>query len=86
MQDKITRSLKPFQQFLYSRFRHSKHEAALPSEVIPEPPPLITYTQGRSRSIYTALHYCANNDCEYYGWLARGNICSNGHPNSSIWL
>lgn len=27
MQDKITRFLKPFQQFLYSRFRHSKHEA-----------------------------------------------------------
>jgi hypothetical protein len=27
MQDKIIRSLKPFQQFLYSRFRHSKQEA-----------------------------------------------------------
>ena len=27
MQDQITRFLKPFQQFLYSRFRHSKQEA-----------------------------------------------------------
>ena len=61
-------------------------EEMLPSEVIPEPPPLIAHTLGRPRSIYTDLHYCPNSGCKYYGWLARGNICSNGHPNSSIWL
>ena len=60
-------------------------EEMLPSEVIPEPPPLIVHRKGRPRSIYTDLHYCPNNDCEYYGWLARGNICGNGHHNSSIW-
>ena len=31
------------------------------------------------------MRFCPNNDCEYYGWLARGNICSNGHPNSGKW-
>ena len=61
-------------------------EGIFPSEATPEPPPLITHKLGRPRSIYTDLHYCPNNGCKYYGWLARGNICSNGHPNSSIWL
>ena len=61
-------------------------EEKLPSEVMPpEPPPLIPHTRGRRRSIYTDRCFCPNNDCKYYGWLARGNICSNGHPNSSIW-
>ncbi len=31
-------------------------EEMLPSEVTPQPPPLITYKRGRPRSIYTALH------------------------------
>ena len=60
-------------------------EGMLPPEVIPEPPPLIPHKRGRRLSIYTDRCFCPNNDCEYYGWLARGNICSNGHPNSSIW-
>ena len=56
------------------------------SEVMsPEPPPLIKHKRRRRRSIYTDLRFCPNNDCEYYGWLARGNICSNGHPNSTVW-
>ena len=61
-------------------------EETLPSEVMPpKPPPLIKHTLGRPRSIDTDLRFCPNNDCEYYGWLARGNICSNGHPNSGKW-
>ena len=61
-------------------------EENLPSKAIPpEPPPLIKHKRGRRRSIYTDMRFCPNNDCEYYGWLARGNICSNGHPNSSSW-
>ena len=53
--------------------------------MIPEPPPLIVHKRGRRRSIDTDMHFCPNNDCKYYGWLARGNICSNGHPNSGKW-
>jgi hypothetical protein len=60
-------------------------EENLPSKAIPpEPPPLIKHKRGRRRSIYTDMRFCPNNDCEYYGWLARGNICSNGHPNSYV--
>jgi transposase-like protein len=51
----------------------------------PEPPPLITYTLGRPRTTDTGIHYCPNNHCEYYDWIARGNICGNGHPNSGKW-
>ena len=50
-------------------------EGMLPSEAPPEPPPLITHKRGRPRSIDTDLRYCPNNDCRYYGWLARGNTC-----------
>ena len=60
-------------------------EGILPSEATPEPPPLIVHRKGRRRSIDTDMHFCPNNDCEYYSWLARGNICSNGHPNSGRW-
>ena len=61
-------------------------EETLPSEVMAkEPPPLIKHKSGRRRSIYTDMRFCPNNDCEYYGWLARGNICSNGHPNAGEW-
>ena len=61
-------------------------EETLPSKVMPpEPPPFIPHKKGRRRSIYTDRCFCPNNDCKYYGWFARGNICSNGHPNSSSW-
>ena len=60
-------------------------EGSLPSEATPEPPPLIPHKRGRRRSIYTDRCFCPNNDCEYYGWFARGKICSNGHPNSGEW-
>jgi transposase-like protein len=55
------------------------------SKAIPEPPPLIMNTLGRPRIIDTDMHYCPNKHCEYYGWIAKGNISGNGHPNSSIW-
>lgn len=58
-------------------------EEMLPSEVAPEPSPLIKHKKGRPRSVYTDLHYCPDNNCEHYSWLARGNIC-NGHPNSYV--
>ena len=60
-------------------------EEILPSEVTPEPPPLVTHKRGRPRSIDTDLRFCPNPLCRYYGWLARGNICSNRHPNAGKW-
>lgn len=60
-------------------------EGMLPPEETPEPPTLIVHRKGRPRSIDTDMRFCPNNDCDYYGWLARGSICSNGHPNSGSW-
>ena len=45
-------------------------EEVLSYKMPPEPPPLITYTLGRPRTIDTDIHYCPNNHCEYYGWIA----------------
>jgi hypothetical protein len=46
-------------------------EEMTPSEVIsPELPPLIKHRLGRRRSVDKDMHYCPNNDCKYYGWLA----------------
>ena len=46
-----------------------------------EPPPLIEQKRGRQRKVETGHHYCPKPKCQYYGWLNRGNISSNGHPN-----
>jgi hypothetical protein len=51
-----------------------------PPKAPESPPPLITLTRGRPRTIDTDEHFCPDPDCSYYGWLGRGNIRSNGHP------
>jgi IS1 family transposase len=49
------------------------------------PPPLITFTRGRQRTVNTRSHFCPDADCAYHGWLGRGNIRSNGHPGGQLW-
>jgi hypothetical protein len=49
------------------------------------PPPLITFTRGRRRTVTTRSHFCPDSDCSYYGWLGRGNIRSHGHPGGQPW-
>jgi transposase-like protein len=49
------------------------------------PPPVITFTRGRPRTVHTQSHFCPDPDCSYYGWLGRGNIRSNGHPGGQPW-
>jgi len=31
------------------------------------------------------MHCCPNPDCAYRGWVGRGNLLANGHPNSGPW-
>jgi transposase-like protein/IS1 family transposase len=51
-----------------------------------EPPPMIVHTRGAKRRVDTTNQYCPNEGlCEYYGWLGRGNITANGHPNGGPW-
>jgi hypothetical protein len=44
------------------------------------PPPLLTYTRGRRRTVDTHTHVCPAPDCSYDGWCGRGNIRAHGHP------
>jgi IS1 family transposase len=49
------------------------------------PPPLITCTRGRQRTVDTHMHFCPAPDCSYRGWRGRGNIRANGHPGGKAW-
>jgi IS1 family transposase/transposase-like protein len=49
------------------------------------PPPRIVPTRGRRRQVDTSHHFCPNPDCAYRGWVERGNLRANGHPNGGRW-
>ena len=49
------------------------------------PPPIITFTRGRWRTIDTQAHFCPAPDCSYYGWLGLSNLRANGHPGGKPW-
>ncbi len=46
-----------------------------------QPPPLIESQVGAPRKVDTSLYFCDHEKCLYNGWLNRGNIIANGHPN-----
>jgi transposase-like protein/IS1 family transposase len=50
-----------------------------------EPPAKIYHERGRRSEVDTRNHFCPEKSCQYYGWLERGNIISNGHPSSGRW-
>jgi len=33
----------------------------------------------------TSQHFCPHTGCRYRGWLRRGNLRANGHPNGGPW-
>jgi len=49
------------------------------------PPPPLTFTRGRRRTIETRQQFCPDDECSYYGWVGRGNIRANGHPGGKPW-
>src|SRR5262249_12365536 len=49
------------------------------------PPPVLTFSRGRQRTVNTQAHFCPHPDCSYHGWLGRGNLRSNGHPGGQPW-
>jgi IS1 family transposase len=42
-------------------------------------------TNRRSRTVDTSQHFCPHTGCRYRGWLGRGNLRANGHPNGGPW-
>jgi IS1 family transposase len=49
------------------------------------PPPILTRTRGRRRTVDTHVHFCPAPQCAYRGWLGRGNIRANGPPSGQPW-
>jgi len=62
-----------------------EHGADIRPKVPGSPPPVITFTRGRRRTVDTHAHFCPAPDCAYYGWLGRGNLRANGHPGEQPW-
>src|SRR5499433_645506 len=57
-------------------------------ETVPAPPPrpeLRPSTNRRPRTVDTSRYFCPHLNCEYRGWLGRGNLRANGHPNGGPW-
>ena len=48
----------------------------------PEPPVMPPAKRGPKPTVNTRFHFCPKVDCCYYGWLNKGNIITNGFPNS----
>ena len=57
-------------------------EAKQDIHLAPEPAVIPPPERGRPRSVDTRFHFCPEDSCAYYGWLAKGNITANGFPNS----
>ena len=77
---------KPFPGLTHKPHCEACAQAAVPRPQAPcAPPPRIVSTRGRPRQVDTSAHFCPSPDCNYRGWVGRGNIRANGHPNSSPW-
>jgi hypothetical protein len=62
-----------------------ERDAAHPHEPPPTPPAPMSATHRRPRTVDTSQHFCPHGGCRYRGWLGRGNLRANGHPNGSQW-
>jgi len=77
---------KPFAGLLHPPLCDACERATAPRPQPPSsPPPVLTCTRGRKRTIDTQQQFCPDQDCSYYGWTGRGNIRSNGHPGGKPW-
>lgn len=62
-----------------------EHGVESPRQRPNAPPPRMTCTRGRRRTVDTSGHFCPQPDCSYHGWVDWGNIRANGHPNGRRW-
>ena len=62
-----------------------EREATQAHEPPPAPPEPMPPTHRRPRTVETSQHFCPHGGCRYRGWLGRGNLRANGHPNGSPW-
>jgi hypothetical protein len=62
-----------------------EREAAHPHKPSPAPPEPMPAPNRRPHTVETSQHFCPHEGCCYRGWLGRGNIRANGHPNGGPW-
>jgi IS1 family transposase len=62
-----------------------EREATQAHEPPPAPPEPMPLTHRRPRTVDTSQHFCPQGGCRYRGWLGRGNLRANGHPNGGPW-
>jgi transposase-like protein len=83
---KRSKEPKPFTGLLHKPFCEACQQAAdARRKASGSPPPMLTFTRGRRRTVDTHAHFCPAPDCSYHGWLGRGNIRANGHPGGQPW-
>src|SRR5262245_51153934 len=62
-----------------------ERDATHPQPAPPTPPEPMPPTNRRPRTVDISQHFCPHASCRYRGWLGRGNLRANGHPNGSPW-
>jgi transposase-like protein/IS1 family transposase len=83
---KRSKEPKPFAGLIHKPLCEAcEHGAHRRPEAPGSPPPVMTVTRGRPRTVDTNAHFCPDPQCSYYGWLGRGNIRANGHPSGQSW-
>lgn len=76
---------KPFPGLIHQPLCNACVDAAFQPQASSVPPPRLTCTRGRRRTVDTQQQFCPDQDCAYYGWVGRGNIRSNGRPGGKPW-
>jgi hypothetical protein len=83
---KRSKEPKPFTGYIHKPLCEACENRSDPRPKAPgSPPPILTFTRGRKRTIDTHAHCCPKPNCAYRGWLGRGNIRANGHPGGQPW-
>ena len=62
-----------------------ERDTAHPKSPSPVPPDPVPLTNRRPPTVDTSRHFCPHTDCDHRGWLGRGNLRANGHPNGGPW-
>ncbi len=60
-------------------------QAAETQPLPPTPPPYFKSKRGPKQKVDSSGQFCPRESCLYYGWLGRGNLQANGHPNNGRW-
>jgi hypothetical protein len=85
-QRKRAKAPQPFMGYLHKPLCEACEAGTDPRPPAPgSPPPIMTFTRGRKRTVDTSEQFCPTPDCSYHGWLGRGNIRANGHPGGQPW-